>query len=372
MEQTVIHADGGYKGLTEYLRNSGIRSVLFVSGSSVKKSAAGQCALRAVQEAGVRVTPFDGFSPNPEYASVTEGVKLFREMRCDAVFAIGGGSAMDVAKCIKLYSVMNGDGADGSFLTQEEKPCHTKLLVLPTTAGTGSEATRYAVIYYQGEKQSVTSDRMIPDVIIWDPDTLEYLPDYQKKAAMLDALCHGIESFWSVNSTEESKSYASEAIGLILKHMSGYLENSGRDNDGMMQAAYLAGKAINITQTTAGHAMSYKLTGIFGIAHGHAVALCVKELWPWMLANPERCVDKRGITYLNDMFSELARVFGKETPAEAVTYFGSIVDKMAFEALTPDENTIAKLTQSVNPVRLKNNPVLPDEDTIKALYHRIR
>ena len=82
-------------------------------------------------------------------------------------------------------------------------------------------------------------------------------------------LCHSMESFWSVNSTEESKQYSREAIQLMMKYKNAYLANEAIGNTAMLKAANIAGKAINITQTTAGHAMCYKLTSLYGIAHGH-------------------------------------------------------------------------------------------------------
>lgn len=91
---------------------------------------------------------------------------------------------------------------------------------------------------------------------------------------MCDVLCHAIESFWSVNSMEESRRYSREAIRLILWHRDGYPANEAGANKGMLVAANVAGRAIRITQTTAGYAMCYKITGLFGIAHGDAVALC--------------------------------------------------------------------------------------------------
>ena len=92
---------------------------------------------------------------------------------------------------------------------------------MPTTAGTGSEAARYAVVYYDGAKQSVTSESFIPGTILMDPNALKTLPAYQKKSTMCDALCHAIETFWSVNSTEESKVYSRTAIEGVLANMEG-------------------------------------------------------------------------------------------------------------------------------------------------------
>ena len=95
---------------------------------------------------------FSDFVPNPLYESVVKGVDLFHKENCDTIVAVGGGSAMDVAKCIKLYSNMY---REENYLKQKIVPNDVPLVAVPTTAGTGSEATRYAVIYYEGEKQSI-------------------------------------------------------------------------------------------------------------------------------------------------------------------------------------------------------------------------
>lgn len=144
------------------------------------------------------------------------GVKAFLESSADAIAAVGGGSAMDVAKCIKLYSGMDHNVC---YLEQEIIPNDIRFLAVPTTAGTGSEATRFAVIYYEGEKQSVAHESCIPDAVLVDPEALKTLPTYHRKAAMLDAFCHAVESFWSIKSTEESRGLAAEAIRMILQYM---------------------------------------------------------------------------------------------------------------------------------------------------------
>jgi alcohol dehydrogenase class IV len=96
---------------------------------------------------------FSDFTPNPLYEDVFKGVDLFNGEKCDGIIAIGGGSAIDVAKCIKLFSPMN---KEINYLKQGYKDSGTPLIAIPTTAGTGSKSTRFAVIYYKGEKQSVT------------------------------------------------------------------------------------------------------------------------------------------------------------------------------------------------------------------------
>lgn len=115
--------------------------------------------------------------------------------------------------------------------------------------------------------------------LLWSfltPGALKTLPAYQRKSTMLDALCHAVESFWSVHATAESKAYSRDALKMIRRYAEDYLANCDEGNAGMLLAANTAGKAINLTQTTAGHAMCYKLTSLYGLAHGHAAALCVK------------------------------------------------------------------------------------------------
>ena len=223
----------------------------------------------------------------------------------------------------------------------------------------------------QCEKQSITNENCIPETVLMDSGALATLSLYQRKVTLLDALCHSIESFWSVNSTNESKIYSKAAIERILLNIKGYLQNDKKANAVMLQAAHLAGKAINITQTTSGHAMSYKLTKKYNIAHGHAVALCIKEIWPWMLINIDRCVDPRGKEYLKRMFDSLADVMGVQSAEAAADKFENIVSGLELQIPCAVENDYNILCKSVNPIRLKNNPILLDEKDIDLLYHRI-
>lgn len=311
---------------------------------------------------------FSDFKPNPDYESVKKAVALYRREGCNRIIAIGGGSAIDLAKCVKLYACMSDDK---EYIDQEIIPNDIPLVAVPTTAGTGSEATRYAVIYYQGNKQSITHESCIPSVVIFDASALETLPDYQRKCTMLDALCHAIESFWSVNSTDKSKMYSKEAIKLILENMDGYLANDKTANRNMLKAANTAGKAINITQTTAGHAMCYKLTSMFGIAHGQAAAMCVRKLLPYMTTNADKCIDTRGNDYLNHIFIEIADAMGCDSAESMCERFDSIYQSLALPKANYTEEDINALSHSVNPVRLKNHPILLDLNTIELLYRQI-
>ena len=366
MEQLILTADGNYAELDGYIKRSGIKSAMLVCGDSLRFLNIKKYFDTAEERLGIRIAKFSGFKPNPDYASVEEGVRCFKENGCEMIIAVGGGSAMDVAKCVKLFSNMK---SGINYLEQKIIPNGVKLIAVPTTAGTGSEATRFAVIYYKGEKQSVTHESCIPEAVLFDESVLVSLPEYQKKSTLLDALCHGIESFWSVNSTEESKKISEKAIKSIISYKDGYFK--GENNYEMLEAANIAGKAINITQTTAAHAMCYKLTSLYGIAHGHAAALCLAKLWRYMLNNIDKCADPRGKDYLLSVFDELAGVFGADSPEKAADLFEKFFDALGLETpgAKPDDIDILKV--SVNQERLKNNPVIPDENDIEAIYKEI-
>lgn len=311
---------------------------------------------------------FDQFIPNPLYEDVCKGVDLFNTAQCDTILAVGGGSSLDVAKCIKLYCKMDKDKL---YLEQEYKDTGVKLVAIPTTAGTGSESTRYAVIYYEGKKQSVTHDSIIPDVAILEPKVLKSLPLYQKKCTMMDALCQGIESWWSVNSTDESKKLSREAVETIMHWWHEYIfENTDASAEAIMYAANLAGQAICITQTTAPHAFSYKITSLYKLPHGHAVAICLPEIWQYMLEHPAMCIDNRGCDYLTGVFGDIAHAMSVVTPVEAITLFREMMKEMELNNPVSEnrESEIEVLASSVNPVRLKNNPVGVEADAIYSLY----
>lgn len=368
MIQKIIAAENNYKDFDTWVRETGAKKILLVCDGSIMYLEKLNKHLEEIEKMSVKIIRFQDFQPNPLYESVVKGVELFHEEACDAIIVIGGGSAMDVAKCIKAYSKMD---SSMNYLEQEIVPNGIPFLAIPTTAGTGSEATRYAVIYYKGIKQSVTSENFIPDTVLFDPTTLRTLPIYQKKATMMDALCHAIESFWSVNSTEESKIYSRKAIELILENLDGYLSNTDEGNAGMLKAANIAGKAINITQTTAGHAMCYKITSLFKAAHGHAAILCDRVLFPWMLKNMDKCIDPRGQEYFKKTLEEIAATMGCDSPKEAAQELNDIFTSLGFDVPAATEAEYEELKTSVNPVRLKNHPIALDEETIDKLYHQI-
>ncbi|MCR5607684.1 MAG: phosphonoacetaldehyde reductase [Lachnospiraceae bacterium] len=356
-----------YKEFEDYIKKAGHTNILLVC-DAIKFFKIGKAIEDFAKRENLNVILFDDFKPNPLYESVEKGVDILHENNCTLILAVGGGSAMDVAKCIKLYSNMD---KSINYLKQAIVPNDIELMAVPTTAGTGSEATRFAVIYYNGEKQSVAHESAIPKCVVFDTSSLETLPLYQKKATMLDALCHAIESMWSVNSTDESKEYAKKAIDIIINNKDKYLSQDKSVNALMFEAANYAGKAINITQTTAGHAMSYKLTSLYNVAHGHAAALCLRKLFPYMINHMEKCIDKRGTEYLAGSYKQIASAMGCKDVSESAIKFDELFKSLELDIPTAKEEDYEILKNSVNVTRLKNNPIELDVDTIDMLYHQV-
>ena len=182
---------------------------------------------------------------------------------------------------------------------------------------------------------------------------------------MMDALCQAIESTWSVNSTDESKEFARQAITLIRDNWQEYIVNQTDSATALMlKAANLSGRAINITATTAPHAMSYKLAALHQLPHGHAVAVCLPVVWEYMLSHLNDCTDVRGSAYLADTLASL--------PVSLSWYCDLMAQLELASPVSPDKaQELPTLVASVNPERLKNNPVKLSKDILTTLYERI-
>ena len=322
---------------------------------------------------------FSDFTPNPLYEQVCNGIELLKTSNCDTILAVGGGSAIDVAKCIKLAVLAEeGNASIIPPLVSQQLPIDgTKIpfIAIPTTAGTGSESTHNAVMYYEGAKQTVTNDGVLPDYAILEPSVLKTLPLYQKKCTMMDALCQGIESWWSLNSTEESYEYSRKTVELIMTNWRKYIFDSNDEAAiQIMHAANYGGRAINITQTTAPHAFSYKITSLYKLPHGHAVAVCMPEIWKYMIEHLEKCIDPRSADYINKIFEQISMAMGVTTGvADAVTEFRLMLDLLEINSPVSEnrEHDLKILSTSVNPIRLRNNPIVLDEEAIRSLYEKI-
>ena len=361
--------------IDKFIEHYKTKKILLVAGNSIENFyEIKKYFLEDLKNKNIEVIRFKDFTANPDYKSAETAKEIFIDNNIDSVIAIGGGSAIDVAKCMI------------DILLREKE--HIPFIVLPTTAGSGSEVTRYAVLYKNSEKLSITNEKFIPDKIIYYIDTLKTLPLYQKKSALMDALCHAVESYLSIYSNDESKDYSKEAIKIILENIDIYISENNKENEelkncykNMFFASNLSGKAINITRTTAGHAFAYKLTTLYNIAHGHAVLLSMKEIIKYMIDvvsdnnvkidNEDIIIDKRGKEYIKNTFYDLSKIFNKNSLLKMRNVLSDIYNKMDFKTPIASDSDIELLSKSVNEERLKNNAIKIDNENIKKLYKNI-
>lgn len=345
----------------------GIHKFLFLHGHSMERLPLGTQLREALASCQVPAVECTAFQPNPVIDDVRGALRIYQEEACDAILAVGGGSAIDVAKCVKRYAACD----PASDLLRMSLEANTiPLFAAPTTAGTGSEATHFAVVYEDGKKYSVADASLVPDVAIFDPTTLVHLPLYQKKATALDAFCHAVEACWSAHATAESQADSVEALKLFCAHIDAYLQEEPKIATcrAMMQAAYHAGSAINVAKTTAGHAMCYGLTGRYGLAHGHAAALCVARLWPRLIRAAS------GRPMLARALQQITEAMGDAQWTDSVRRLQSWLKAWALSAPLEEahpEAAAETLAGTVNQQRLGNHPAPLPQEEIRVAYQEI-
>lgn len=308
------------------------------------------------QRVGVQLPTFSGYHPNPDLADCEAGAAMYREAGCDGLISLGGGSAMDTAKAIKAL-LLTGD------MTRVEKsdlPENTALphVAIPGTAGTGAEATPIAVVYVNGEKLSLDHPALLPEAVLLDGSLLDTLPDYYRKACAMDALCQGIESFWAVKATAESRVHAERAIRGVLDNLTAYIAGEADAQDAMLEAAYESGCAIRISRTTAAHAMSYQITKRLGYAHGHACMLTLPHLWAHLHDSGAAL----------ETLMVLADAMGIAAAQGPLLLRGLLAAMGLLPAAMPDGGTLDALAASVNVQRLGNHPEALTASELRQIY----
>jgi alcohol dehydrogenase class IV len=302
---------------------------------------------------------FSSFHPNPDLTDAKAGAEAFLRAECDGLISVGGGSSIDTAKAIKaLLNAKNVDDVIHGRLSFEA-PCPH--IAIPGTAGSGSEATQFAVVYVNGTKVSLSHAELKPDGVILDPSLLDSLPAYHRKSCALDALAQGIESYWSKGANDDSRVHAFLAVIGVLDNLKAYLEGDPHATDEMLDASFQSGKAIQISRTTAAHAMSYRLTKTMGIAHGHACMLTLPTLWETALEHDE----------MKETLRDLAAKMRLGDPQMVPKLLrGILYDlEMAIPPM-PDDRTLDELADSVNTERLNNHPVRLSREEIREAYRK--
>ena len=366
--------------LPELINTFDARNVFLVTG---KQSFSYSGAQRKIEKM-MGYTSYKRFavSGNPSLGLVENGIKAFREFNPDIVVAVGGGSAIDAAKIINVLSYQKGRPEEyikGKKLDCNDDKCAKPLIAIPTTAGTGSECTHFATVYIDKTQYSLADKHLIlPDISIVDPSLTESLPRYITATTGLDAICQGIESFWSINSTKESREYAIKAVKIGLENIGKAVNNPDKVSRlNMAKASHLSGKAINISKTTACHSVSYPLTSYFNIPHGHAVALTMPSFLKFnSLVNEEDCNDRRGMDFVKERMGEIFSIIGVKDGAEAKEKFSDLLDnilgKTRLRNFDIDRQDLEMLLEeSFTPSRMNNNPRRVSKEDLNKILENI-
>ena len=319
---------------------------------------------------------YAGFNPtpNPEIEDIKKGVSIFKRFEPDIVIAVGGGSVIDSAKSINALSVQSNDPI--LYIMGEKKLVYggKPLVAIPTTAGTGSEVTKFATIYINKKKHSLESEKIIPDVALVDPTLTYSLTPYLTASNGLDALCQGIESFWSINSTEKSRTYAEKAMELAFTNIAKAVKTPNEEvRVAMAKASHFSGKAITLSKTTACHAVSYPLTSYFGIPHGHAVALTMPAFLEFnSIVTEDDCNDKRGVVFVKERMAKILSIIGAGDGKEGKRKFYGLLKDILDDTRLRDFGIGEKdiefiLTESFTPSRMNNNPRNVSKEGLKQI-----
>ncbi|MBI2452632.1 MAG: phosphonoacetaldehyde reductase [Parcubacteria group bacterium] len=369
---------GSVVQLRKILESEKPGKIFLVFGKGAYEKSGAEAALSQLL-AGIDVFRFSDFEENPKIEDVRKGIEQFRSFEPDLVLACGGGSALDMAKSINVLAVQEGDPLDFVLKKKEIIRSPKPLVAVPTTAGTGAETTHFAVIYAGKTKYSLAHPFVSPKYSIVDPQFTFSLPAAITASTGMDALAQAIESFWSNKSTEESKGYAREAISLILPNLAVAVSAPTPEARGAMsKGAHVAGKAINISFTTACHAISYPITSYFGVPHGHAVALTLPGM---ILFNSEvdenTANDVRGLDYVKNMMQELLGLLGAEDAVVAKEKLERLMDDIGLErnlsklGAGSAESRQLIVEHGFNPERVKNNPRILTAEALRFILKEI-
>jgi alcohol dehydrogenase class IV len=289
----------------------------------------------------------------------------------DLIIAVGGGTIIDIAKIISIaYS--NGCAKVAEILSDRTLGNRLDLIFIPTTAGTGSETTSFAVVYRDKVKISIDHKSLLPTYVVLDPLLLKSLPTPILNSTVLDALAQAIESIWARGGTKESREYSKEAIALILDNLD--KENSLERLSGFQVASHLAGKAINISKTTLPHSISYPITSRFGVPHGISVFLTLPKVAELNYYAAEDTVQQGVQTAdIEKNFSVLFSLFGVDGIDGLRERLMDVMKKLGFSARLRDygigrEELSFLANNALTRGRSDNNPRKVDRvDVLKLL-----
>jgi alcohol dehydrogenase class IV len=348
--------------LEKVLLNTNKHKILLVTGKNSYKKINNEFNFSLALEK-FQIAHFFDFNINPKYEDLLKGLDLKMNFNPDIILAVGGGSVIDMAKLINLFdtsSQIDNYIKFGNLSCKEEL---SKLIVIPTTSGSGSEATHFAVLYRNKIKYSVASNLILPPILILDFKLTRTNSYEQSLYSALDAFCQANESLWSVQSNTYSHRYSIISIKESLSVFVNYIDfNSDKNRKSMQLGAYYSGKAINISKTNAPHALSYFLTERYSIPHGLAVFLVFEKISTSLF----QCLDDNLKAEVDLVYSS----FGFTSLENCIIYLKSLIPEYySLSQIVRDSRDRELHISSVNIERLNNSPIkFRIDELIDILY----
>lgn len=285
---------GSAKSAGEQVKKYGKKALIVTDAFLAENGMAGQLAAN-IKEAGPEVVIYPGAEPNPTDKNVHDGLKVLQENKCDVIVSLGGGSSHDCAKGIGIVAGNGGNIRDYEGLDKMTKPL-MPLIAVNTTAGTGSEMTRFCIITNTDTnvKMAIVDWQCTPNVAINDPLMMLGMPPALTAATGMDALTHAVEAYVSTMANPVTDANALMAMRLIAKNLRNAVANGqnfeARNN--MAYAEFLAGMAFNNASLGYVHAMAHQLGGFYNLPHGVCNAILLPHVEEFnLIANPQRFAD---------------------------------------------------------------------------------
>lgn len=302
---TLFSGAGSLHELTEAIADLGFKKLLLVTDGGLVKIGMAEQVIESAKARGLDVVLFSKVKPDPTYDQVETGLTMYFDSGCDAILALGGGSAMDCAKVIaaRVTNRKSIKKLAGLFRVWRTP---APLFVIPTTSGTGSEVTIAAVVSEPDthHKTPLMDPKLVPLMAALDANLLVGLPAKITADTGIDALTHAVEAFISRNATVDTKAYSIAAIKLIFKYLPQAVEDGSHieARNKMAMASYYAGLAFTKASLGYVHAFAHNLGAKYGIPHGMANGLALlpvlrfsfSEIEPQLTALSEALIGTQG------------------------------------------------------------------------------
>ncbi len=282
----IVFGRGSFASLPEQLAEQKVVRPLVVLDRNLAEAGFREKVSALLDQAGMKYALYDKTEPEPPLELADEGTKIALKNKCDGVVGIGGGSAMDLAKAIAVLAANKAKAEEFLGLNRVPGPGLPKIMI-PTTAGTGSEVTFTSVFIRKKlkKKEGMNSPYLYPELALLDPELTLSLPPHPTAATGIDALCHAIESYTSLNASPISEMISVEAIGLISDNLRTAVHDGANieAREAMLLGSLYAGLGLANAGVTAVHSLSYPLGGKYGVSHGLANTIMLPRVMAFNL-----------------------------------------------------------------------------------------